>query len=105
MRETLQGVGRAATAVARADGLELHTEARAEGFRAVFGEFFWNANYCVPPKGTLAVPLLWDPLADDHMGISSKATPNCAPSISPTCRQLSRRNESGLKDGSPRLSM
>ena len=27
------------------DGLELHTEARAEGFRAVRGEFFWNANY------------------------------------------------------------
>ena len=26
-------------------GLELHTEARAEGFRAVRGEFFWNANY------------------------------------------------------------
>ena len=27
------------------DGLELHTEARAEGFRAVHGEFLWDANY------------------------------------------------------------
>ena len=26
-------------------GMELHTEARAEGFRAVQGEFTWNANY------------------------------------------------------------
>ena len=26
-------------------GLDLHTEARADGFRAVQGEFTWNANY------------------------------------------------------------
>ena len=45
------------------------------------------------------------PLALDHIGISSKATPYCTPSVSPTCWQLLLRNESGLKDGSPRLSM
>ncbi len=27
------------------DGLEEHTETRAGGYRAVFGEFAWNANY------------------------------------------------------------
>ncbi len=27
------------------DGLEEHTEAKAEGYRAIFGEFTWNANY------------------------------------------------------------
>lgn len=27
------------------DGLEHHTEAKADGYRAVFGDFTWNANY------------------------------------------------------------
>ena len=44
-------------------------------------------------------------LAGDHTGINSKATPRGTPSVSPTCWQLSRRNESGLKSESPRFSM
>ena len=44
-------------------------------------------------------------LAPDQTGTSSKETAKGTPAISPTCWQLPRRNESGSKSGSPRLSM
>ena len=60
--------------------------------------YYWD-------RAALGVGDMGNPLARDHIGISSKATPYCTPSVSPTCWQLLLRNESGLKDGSPRLSM